>query len=47
MVVAVNAVRRKDMGLKKAAKSFNIPRPALKIVLRKVSMILKKWCWDL
>lgn len=35
MVAAVNAVRRKDMGLKKAAKSFNIPRPMLKNYIEK------------
>jgi hypothetical protein len=35
MVAAVNAVRRKDMGLEKAAKSFNIPRRTLKNYVKK------------
>jgi hypothetical protein len=34
-VVAVNAVRRKEMGLKKAAKLFNIPRSTLKDCVKK------------
>jgi hypothetical protein len=35
MVAAVNAVRRNDMGLKKAAKSFNDPRSTLEDYVKK------------
>jgi predicted deacetylase len=47
MVAAVNAVRRKVMGLKKAAMSFNVPRSTLKIMLRNVNMMSKRECWEI